>query len=271
MEDLEGEVAELFVVLARALEVLARVGLEELEADGGADGLEKLLLGRFDHVVASGRGAGKGIKVADEVGQIVVIGIGFEAEASLERDGVCVDEVERRQLGQEVRFAVLGVLRVSLLNVDPDVAGQVPGHLDELGPVLAAFDVAFIGAGGAERDAQTHDETEDREEQVRDDERVPELRYACYDGGPDGDEEERDEHSWRDTASHAEEVGHFSVLFNVEGFGDKVVDSAGVTAVLRPQTLVGGWRGLAEIGGLRRARVGVGSHCDGGILVGRIA
>ena len=250
VEDLEGQVAELLAGAVGALDLLARVRFQELEAQVAAEDFQGGggLFFLREAVGVGGGGAGKGGEVGDERGQVVVVGVGFEAEAALEGNGEGGDEVEGGEFGEEVGLAEIRARGVAFVGVDPDVAGQVAGGLDELGPVLAAFDVAFVGAGGAEGDAEADDEAQDGEEKVRHDERVPELRDACDDGGPDGDEDEGDDHPGCDAASHAEEVGHFAMLFNVEGFGDEVVDGAGVAAGGRAETLV--WRGggLAERG-----------------------
>ena len=99
---------------------------------------------------------------------------------------------------------------------------------------------------------------------------VPELRDAGYDGRPDGDEDEGDDHPRCDTARHPEEVGQLRVLFDVEGLGLDVPEDTGMAASLGSEALVGGWRGLAERGRLGRTRVGVGCHGDRGVLVGRM-
>ena len=94
--------------------------------------------------------ADEGGEVADERGWVVLVGVGFEAETALEGDGEGVDEVQGGQFGEEIGLAVLGALRVPLRGVVSDVPSQVPGYLNQLRPVLAAFDVALIGARGAE-------------------------------------------------------------------------------------------------------------------------
>ena len=159
MEDFEGQVAETFPILAGALDVFARVGFEEFETEVGSDDLEEGLLGHRGSGPV-GRGAGEGGEVADEVGQVVVVAVGFEAQSVLEGDGEGVDEVQSGQFGEEIGLSVFGALRMSLRGVDPDVSGQVPGCLDQLRPVFAAFDVALVGARGAEGDSEADDETE---------------------------------------------------------------------------------------------------------------
>lgn len=123
VEDFEREVAELLVVLVGALDLLARVGFEEFEAQVAAD--------PFDFAVGGGcwgfggvrGGAGEGGEVGDEGGEVVVVGVGFEAEAALEGDGEGVDQVQRRQFGEQVGFSFFGALGVAFFGVDPDVAG----------------------------------------------------------------------------------------------------------------------------------------------------
>ena len=77
------------------------------------------------------------------------------------------------------------------------------------------------------------------EQEVGHYELVPELRYACDNGRQDGDEDERYAHPRGDAASHAEEIGNLSVLFDVEGLGNEVIHG-GVTAGRGSETLVGG-------------------------------
>jgi hypothetical protein len=50
---------------------------------------------------------------------------------------------------------------VPLVDVDPDDAGKILGVEGELGPVFAAVVVSLVGGGGAEREGETDDETED--------------------------------------------------------------------------------------------------------------
>ena len=213
--------------------MFARVGGEEFETEVGGGFFECKDAGfGVGGGVGVGRRAGEGGEVADERFEVLVVGVGFEAEAVLERDGEGADEVQRGQFGEQVGLAVLAF---SLLGVHPDEPGQVPGGLDELGPVFAAFDVALVGARGAEGDAQTDDETEHGEQEIGYHERVPELAYTCDDGGPDGDEEQGDDHSRRDAAFHPEEIGPFTVvLFDVDGLGGEFSQGAGDTTVLRP-------------------------------------
>ena len=67
------------------------------------------------------------------------------------------------------------------------------------------------------------------------------MRDAGYDGRPDCNENERNDHAWCDATSHAEEVGHFAESFNIERFGDQVINGARVAAGCRSKTLI--WRG----------------------------
>ena len=116
--------------------------------------------------------------------QVGVVGVGLEAESVLQGDGEGDDEVECRELGEEVGFAGLGVLVVSLFGVDPDMAGQVTGRLAQLSPILAPLDIPLVGAGGAERNSQTHHETQHGEQETRDHEGLHELGDAGDQGGP---------------------------------------------------------------------------------------
>lgn len=182
--------------------------------------------------------AGEGGEVRDQGLQVVVVGVGFEAESVFQCDGEGIDEVEGGEFGEEIRLSVLGARVMAFFRVDPDMTSQVPRGLDELGPILAAFDVTFVSTGSTEGNAKTDDETQDGKQQAGYDKRVPELRYARYDGGPDGNEEKRDNHPGCDAPFHAEEVRHFAMAFNIEGFGDEFVDGAGVTPGEGPETLV---------------------------------
>ena len=269
VQHFEREVAEFLAILVRALDVFPRIRLEELEPEVGTDGFQKGPVGFFD-CVRVGCCPREGGQVAHERRQVVVVGIGLEPEAAFERDGEGVDEVQSGQFGQQIGFSRLGAPVMPLLGVDPDVPGQVPRRLDQLRPVLAAFDVALVSAGGAEGDSQPDDKTEHRKQQAGYHELVPELRYARYDGRPDRDEGEGDDHPRCDAPSHAEEVGHLPVLFDVEGLADEVVDGAGVAAGRGPEPLVRGGRGLAQGGRFGRARAGVRVHGDAGGLLGRV-
>ena len=269
VQHFERQVPKLLPVLVRALDVFPRIRLEEFEPKIGAHGFQQGRRG-FVQVLYVGCGAREGRQVAHERGEVFVVGVRFEAQPALERHGEGVDQVQRRQFGEQIRLPFFGVLLVPLLGVDPDMAGQIPRRLDQLGPVLAALDVALVRAGGAEGDAEADDEAEHREQQVGDDELVPELRDAGDDGGPDGDEEQRHNHPRRDAAPHAQEVGHPPVRFDVEGFGDEVVDGARVAAGEGPGTRGGGVGGLAEGGGLRGAGVGVRVYGYGGVFGSRV-
>ena len=150
VQDLKGQVAEVLTGAAGALEVFAGVGFEEFEGELLAVSFEEGFFG-FRGRVGEGGGRGHGGEVGDERAEVVVVGVGFEAEAVHEGDGEGVDEVQGGDFGEQVGFADVRVVgRVPLFGVDPDVPGQVARGLDELGPVLAAFDVAFVGARGAE-------------------------------------------------------------------------------------------------------------------------
>ena len=81
MRNLEGQLAEFFAVLVGALDVSAGLGFEEFETQVGSDGLE-IGLGGFGRGVGVGRGTGEGGEVADERGQVVVVGLGFETETA---------------------------------------------------------------------------------------------------------------------------------------------------------------------------------------------
>lgn len=175
VQDLEGEVAEFLAVLVGALDVFPRVGFEEFEAEVAADCFPEGLVVRLREGVGVGGGAGEGGEVGHERLEVVVVGVGFEAESSFQGDGEGVDEVEGGEFGEEICFPFLWTHVVAFVGVNPDTASQIPRRLDELGPVLAAFDVALISAGSTERDTQTDDETQDCEQQVRHDELVPEL------------------------------------------------------------------------------------------------
>ena len=100
MQDFEGEVAELFAFLGRSLDVFARVGIEELKPQSGADGADEGSLFWFVDDVAVRSGASEGGKVADERVEFLVVGVGFKAEAILERDGKGVDEVQSGHFGE---------------------------------------------------------------------------------------------------------------------------------------------------------------------------
>ena len=102
--------------------------------------------------------------------------------------------------------------------------------MDELGPILAAFDIALVRARGAERDAKTDDEAEDCEQQIGYDQWVPELTDTGYDGRPDCNENERNDHARCDATSHAEEVGHSAESFNIERLGHQVFNGARMAA-----------------------------------------
>ena len=252
VQHFERQVPELLPVLVRALDVFPRVRLEEFEPKIGAHGFQQRRR-HFFQAVRVGCGTRKGGQVAHEWGKVVIVGVGLESQSAFERYCEGIDQVQRRQFGEQICFPFLGAPLVPLLGVDPDVAGQIPRRLDQLGPVLAALDVALVRAGGAEGDAEADDEAEHREQQVGDDELVPELRDAGDDGGPDGDEEQRHNHPRRDAAPHAQKVGHPPVRFDVERFGDEVVDGACVATGEGPGTqgrgAGGGW--VAEGGGLR--------------------
>lgn len=123
MQDLEGEVPELLAILVGALDLFARVGFEELEAEVAADPFEAFRGGCRRGCVGVRGGAGEGGEVGDEGAEVIVVGVGFEAEAALEGDGEGVDQVQGGQFGEQVGFPFLGVRCVALLGVDPDVAG----------------------------------------------------------------------------------------------------------------------------------------------------
>ena len=61
----------------------------------------------------------------------------------------------------------------------------------------------LVGTACAERYSQTHNETEDGKEEGIDDQRIDELRDARDCCGPDGNEQERNNHPRRDAARKA--------------------------------------------------------------------
>jgi hypothetical protein len=85
----------------------------------------------------------------------------------LQTDRESKNKIQGCDLCEEVVFRDLGVrVVVSLVDVDPDVAGEVPALHTECGPGFAAVGVAFVGGGGAEGEGETDYETEDCEEEV---------------------------------------------------------------------------------------------------------
>ena len=129
---------------------------------------------------------------------------------------------------------------MSLLGMNPDVAGQVARGLDELSPVFATFDVAFVRTGGTEGDAQTDDETENGEENVGYVELILEMRHAGDDGGPDGDEEQGNDHARCDAAFDLEKIGQSAVFLQVARLGSELVGhGACVTAIDGSEALIG--------------------------------
>ena len=62
------------------------------------------------------------------------------------------------------------------------------------------------------------------------------------------------------------------MLFDVVGCGGAgVAEITGKATGLGSETLVGGWRGLAERGRFGRRRIRVWGHGDGGVFVGRVS
>ena len=122
VQDLEGQVAEFLAGFVGAPDVFARVGFEEVEGELLAVSFDEGFFadGRW---VREGGGRGEGGEIGDEGGEVLVVGVRFEAEAVLEGDGEGGDEVQGGYLGEEVGFPDLRVLGVPLPGVDPDVAG----------------------------------------------------------------------------------------------------------------------------------------------------
>ena len=122
VQDLEGQVAELLAGCVGALDVFAGVGFEEFEAEVLAVAFDEGWLGD-SRWGGGGGGGGVGGEVGDEGAEVIVVGVGFEAEVMLEGDGEGVDEVQSGQFGEEVGFTDLLVHGVPLFGVDPDVPG----------------------------------------------------------------------------------------------------------------------------------------------------
>jgi len=162
VEELQREVAQWD---AGAFEELAGVGLGHGEAEESACGFEDALFTLKVRLVGV---AGEGVDVADEVLEVVVVDVGFEAEPVLEGHSEGCDHVEAVDFGEEVLLAEFGILVVALVDVDPDEAGEVLGRVGQLRPVLTAIVVTLVCRGAAEAESETDDETEDGEQELGD-------------------------------------------------------------------------------------------------------
>jgi len=89
---------------------------------------------------------GEGIEMGNQGVDVGVVSVGFEAELVLEGDGKGKNHVDGGYFGEEIFFGVVG----SLVNVYPDVAGEVAGLYGEGGPGLAAVGVSLVGGCAAE-------------------------------------------------------------------------------------------------------------------------
>jgi hypothetical protein len=108
------------------------------------------------------------VQVANEVLEVIIVHIRFEAKPVLQRDRVGCDQVEAVDLGEEVLFAELGIFGVSLVYVNPDETCEVLRCERQLRPVFATVVVALICGGATEAEGKTNDETEDGEKELID-------------------------------------------------------------------------------------------------------
>jgi hypothetical protein len=60
---------------------------------------------------------------------------------------------------------MLSKLTLTLLGMEPNASGQIVRCKRELGPVLSAFGVPFVCSRASEGQAETHDETENCQQQ----------------------------------------------------------------------------------------------------------
>ncbi len=156
-ENLQWHVAEWAI---GALHLLAWVGHGELQTGVLAESLPWRLLDRLE-VLWLVCCLCIRIEMSDQVLDIIVMGIWLEAKAMLDRLGEGENEVHSCDLLKEILACGLR----TLLNVDPDVTGQVAALDDECAECLATLRVALVGSGGAERERETDDETEDGEKE----------------------------------------------------------------------------------------------------------
>ena len=57
--------------------------------------------------------------------QVIVVHVGFKSELVLQSNSVSGNQIEAVNLGKEILLAKLGVLLVSLVNMDPDQTCKV--------------------------------------------------------------------------------------------------------------------------------------------------
>lgn len=167
VEDFERQVTERFL---GALDPLAGIGLGKSDAEVFTNGLQLLLISGSGDVDFGS--TSKGVEELNTVAEIGVVNTRLESKPVLDGAGICVEQIEGRQLVKQV---FLTKVAVALLGVNPDCPCQVLADEDELTPVFATFGVALISRACAERNGQTDDETKDSEKQVANNERINEL------------------------------------------------------------------------------------------------
>lgn len=94
--------------------------------------------------------------------------------------------------------------------MNPEDTSKVLRSRDELGPVLTAFHVPLVRARVAETQAQTDDETRDRQKNRTHTQislcELGNARYACR---PAAQDKEWHDHLWEDASMHPQEHGPF--------------------------------------------------------------
>lgn len=148
---------------------------------------------------------------------------------------------------------------VPLPGMNPNVAGQVARCLDQLSPVFPAIDITLIRTGRAEGNAETDNETQDGEEDIRNYELILVLADAGNKGGPATNKSQRNKHPRRDAALKAQEVGQLGVFIRIARAGEVVfhIDAAFAFIRLNPRSDMLAWargcgfRADVEMGYLR--------------------
>lgn len=182
------------------------------------------------------------------------------------RTRVRIEQVNRRQLAQQVRLAHALLDFVPLVDKDPHDARQDPRIQGQRRPVLAAVTEALVRRREAETQRQTHNEAQHGEQDGVDAQVVHVLAQGRDGGRVQADKEQRGEHLGQDAAVEAEAEGHaaelpnvagpFKVLVQVQFEGlDPLQASWGVKVMMLPCWLAGraSWRRGPRAGGGRAA------------------
>lgn len=216
-QDLEGQVSQWSRLL---LQKPSRIALRKADTEMCPHTLEEPNLPRLTAIIPRRR-LRKRIQMPDQTRHILIPTIRLKPQLMLQGNRKRRDQIHPRHLPQQILLPQLRILLIipPLITMHPDDPAETLRRKDKLGPVLAAVVVALVGRGGAEGETQGHDETHDGEEEVGDAQVVHELGDAGYEGGPDADPDEGEDHLGEDGAVHAHEGGPFGVFAHVAGAG----------------------------------------------------